>query len=316
MCVTETKFHSDIVDAEINVPNFTLYRKDRANGKSGGGSCVYVSNTLRVKRIENFDANDSIAVLIDIDPSPIVLVCVYRTQALTWEENLNLISQVNGIDIPPGGEMVVIGDFNLPDVVWNTGTVRCPVSTVDKRFVIQKLMLEMFYSKNLNWVFDDNVITRRRTVNGALQESLLDQVLVTNLDIVRNTQVVAPLGKSDHVGILCEIKCSNNLSLLTSTKNVWTKFKIDDIDALGNEVDWQYSSEDLSTEDMWNELSDKLLSISSNVPQSDVRINSKGAVETKAPWDCTALRRKRREKDKFWAVFHGTPTKGNLNVAF
>ncbi len=66
LCITETKFHSDIIDAEINVPNFTAYRKDRANGKSGGGSCVYVNNTLRVKRIENFDANDSIAVLIQV----------------------------------------------------------------------------------------------------------------------------------------------------------------------------------------------------------------------------------------------------------
>ncbi len=315
MCITETKFNSDIVDAEINVPNFIPYRKDRVNGKLGGGSCVYVNNALRARCIESFDANDSIAVSIDTEPSPIVLVCVYRTQALTWEENLNLINQINDLDIPPGGEMVVIGDFNMPDVDWSTGVVRCPVATVDKRLVVQKLMLDMFYSKNLNWIFNDDIITRRRLVNGVLQESLLDQILVTNVDIVRSTKVVAPLGKSDHVGIVCEIKCSNNLNMLTSTKNVWTKFKVDDIDALGNEVDWQYSSEDLTTENMWNELSDKLLSVSSNVPQSDVRVSSKGSAETKAPWDCTALKRKRREKDRFWAVFHDSPNKGNLNVA-
>ncbi len=219
------------------------------------------------------------------------------------------------IDIPSGGEMVVIGDFNLPDVVWNSGIVKCPVSTIDKRFVVQKLILDMFYSKNLSWIFDDDIITRRRIVNGVLQESLLDQVLVTNLDIVRNTQVVAPLGKSDHVGILCEIKCNNNFNMLSSSKNVWSKFKVDDIDTLGSKVDWQYSSEDLTTENMWNELSDKLLSISSSVPQSDVRVNGKGTVEAKAPWDCTALKRKRREKDKFWAIFQDSPTKGNLNTA-
>ena len=177
ICVTETKFHSEILDAEINIPNFTVYRSDRANGKSGGGSCIYVSNAIRVSRIENFSANDSIAVLIDMEPSPILLACVYRTQALTWEENQELVTQINSLEVPPGGEMVVIGDFNMPDVEWNTGVVKCPVSTVDKRFVIQQQMLDMFYSKNLNWIFDDDTVTRRRLVDGVLQESLLDQVI-------------------------------------------------------------------------------------------------------------------------------------------
>ena len=72
------------------------------------------------------------------------------------------------------------------------------------------------------------------------------------------------------MGIVCDIRCKNNFDLLSSTKNVWAKFKVDDIGALGNKVDWQYSSDSLSAEDMWNELSDKLLSISSNVPQSVV----------------------------------------------
>ena len=41
ICVTETMFDCDIERAEINVPNFTPFRKDRQNGKEGGGSCIY-----------------------------------------------------------------------------------------------------------------------------------------------------------------------------------------------------------------------------------------------------------------------------------
>ena len=133
-----------------------------------------MSNEIRVSRIEKFNANDSIALLVDIEPSPIVLVCVYRTQALTWEENQDLIKEINGLGVPPGGEMVVIGDFNMPDVEWNTGIVRCPISTVNKHFLIQQRMMDMFYSKSLSWVFGDDTITRRRLVDGVLQESLLD----------------------------------------------------------------------------------------------------------------------------------------------
>ena len=65
--------------------------------------------------------------------------------------------------------MVVVGDFNMPDVEWNTGIVKCPVSTVDKRFAIQQQMLDMFYSKSLSWVLGDDIVTRRRLVDGVLQ---------------------------------------------------------------------------------------------------------------------------------------------------
>ena len=35
----------------------------------------------------------------------------------------------------------------------------------------------------------------------------------------------------------------------------------------------------------------------------------------KVPWDNSALKRKRREKDKQWAIFDASPSSVNLNVA-
>ena len=66
----------------------------------------------------------------------------------------------------------------------------------------------MFNYKNLTWLLDDSYVTRRRLVDGKLQESLLDQILVSNIEMSR---VVAPIGKSDHMGIIFEIKCNNNI---------------------------------------------------------------------------------------------------------
>ena len=88
-----------------------------------------------------------------------------------------------------------------------------------------------------------------------------------------------------------------------------------DIDDLGNDIDWNYSSPDLSTEDLWSELESKLLLVSSHVPKCSVKCNSDGSITSKPPCDCTSLKRKRREKDKFWAVFHEAPTNVNLNIA-
>ena len=66
---------------------------------------------------------------------------------------------------------------------------------------------------------------------------------------------------------------------------------------------------------MWKELESKLLSISSETPKSSVKIFADERVIEKLPWDCTALKRKRREKDKHWAIFHNVPNKFNLNLA-
>ena len=84
---------------------------------------------------------------------------------------------------------------------------------------------------------------------------------------------------------------------------------------MGGNIDWGYSSEYLSVEDMWGELYFKLNDIASNAPKVKIKVTSNGKLITKDPWDCTALKRKRRESDAFWAKFDECPTSYNLNIA-
>ena len=216
ICVTETMFDSDMQTAEINIPNFVPYRKDRLNGKEGGGSCIYVHETIHARELESFTCSDSIAICVETDPYPFILVCVYRSQSLTHEENQEVIEQITKITIKENHELVVVGDWNLPDVSWDSGIVKCPTGTANKSYILQKKFLDMFNYKNLTWLLDDSYVTRRRLVDGKLQESLLDQILVSNIDMSRDFKVVAPIGKSDHMGIIFEIKCNNNIHCYAS----------------------------------------------------------------------------------------------------
>ena len=315
ICVTETMFDSDIERAEIDIPNFTPFRKDRQTGKEGGGSCIYVHDSIHVTELKSFSCSDSVAVFVETDPYPFVLVCVYRSQSLSSEKNFEIIEEINKINVKEGHELVVLGDFNLPNVSWNTGTVNCPTGTKNKSLLLQKEFLDMFYYKNLTWLMDDSYVTRRRLVNGSLQESLLDQILVSNVDISRDLNIVSPLGKSDHLGILFEVKCSNNLDTITNVRDNWGKFSKSNIETLGTEINWNYSSDELSPNEMYAELESKLSLISTKVPKVSIKCFPNGTAISKAPWDCNALKRKRREKDKFWALFHEEPTKLNLNLA-
>ena len=316
ICVTESHLNPSVFDSEIYIPNYQIFRKDRNNGKKCGGSVIYVHNSLGATSIKSFNAPDSLAVQVNFDTCTIVLCCVYRSMNLTSTEDAEVFNQIKSLSVLPNQELILVGDFNLPDVSWNSGKVKAPKDTIDKSLILQRSYLTLFHEMNLQWCLNDDNITRSRLLsNGILQESCLDQVLVSNPALIFDIKTLSKLGKSDHYGVLCSIKVTNNVDYFRSVKPNWSKFDSSTISDLGRDINWCYSNSDLSVEEMWGELYTKLKSILKLVPTVKVKSTKNGMVLAKPPWDTTALKRKRREKDKAWAIFDSTPTSFNLNVA-
>ena len=96
---------------------------------------------------------------------------------------------------------------------------------------------------------------------------------------------------------------------------MWSKFSDERIAQLGNTTNWGFSSEELSSNEMWSELSSKLSQITEKVPKTKLKCYKNGEIITKAPWDCTSLKRKRTQKDTSWRDFDSNPTSQNLNIA-
>ena len=314
LCVSETHISHDVLDAEIRLYNYNVFRNDR--DQWGGGSAIYIHKSITCSLVTSFNAPDSIAVLFNHKQLNIIIVCVYRSQALSYDENCKILDQIEKLKVNYDQEILVVGDFNLPAVCWRSGLVKGPPETTDKILLMQKMYIDLFQAKGLVWQLTDGEITRRRVLaDGSIQESSLDQVLVTNPSIVSNVGIVAAFGKSDHLGILCELNLCNDIKFIRSIKDVWGKFAPEEIANIGNSIDWSYSSPELSVEDMWNELYGKLIGVSENVPKIEIKCDSKGTFIEKVPWDCTSLKRKRREKEKAWAIFDENPTTKNLNFA-
>ena len=70
-----------------------------------------------------------------------------------------MIKQINNIDIKEDHELVIVGDFNLPDVSWNNGVVNSPMGTTNKCLLMHNKFMDMFKYKNLQWLMGDNYIT-------------------------------------------------------------------------------------------------------------------------------------------------------------
>lgn len=322
ICITETHFNKDILDAELFIDGFSIFRKDRDfkidssinDISGGGGSVIYVRNCFNINLVESFSkAPDSLAVNIETSMGIICICCVYRSNSLNNVQNNELIASIdticNGVN-----ETVVMGDFNLPNVSWDTGSVNGNISSKNQFLITQEKFMTMFNDRGLSWSFT-NETTRRRLVKDTLQESLLDQVLCTNDALVSGCKIVSPLGKSDHVGVLVELAASSDIGNESKKKVVkptWSKISSEDLLSFSvDNIDWNFDSLE-SVQSMWDELHGKLKAVAATVPVASVYLDNR---PVKLPWNTSALKRMRKNKDKAWDEFDNSPSEVNFSYA-
>ena len=298
MCITETHLSPEINDAEIFIENFTIFRGDRRDGRDKGGSVIYVHNNLPCTRIDDFNPNDSLAILIDLPNFQLAIACVYRSQSITEADNLSMIEKINSLKtiIPCDSELMLVGDFNLPNVSWDTATVICPPETRNKFFKLQKKFVDMFLDAGLFWHLPDGTTTRRRMYDGVLQESHLDQVFTSDPATLLECELISALGNSDHLGVLSRVKCSNLPGYYKSEKKCWSKMSPETIESLGTMLNWDSPQTARNVDDMWKHITEQFDEITAKVPTMQIKTSSNGTTYIQPPWDCTALKQGRREK--------------------
>ena len=259
------------------------------------------------EKLNWFSDTESIAVKVKLPTYDLYVVCLYRSPSLrTLDQNEKLLSQIGNIPTELINNVVVMGDINLPNVDWKKGIVSCPEGSIDARFLMQSEYLDLFIAKGLSWyIYDQD--TRVRKIGNIIQKSTLDQVFANNEALVNNVEFKAPLGKSDHISVLVELKLSVNLDFVASERKNWYKVDTNFVLERASPIDWNYSSDSLSVECMWNEIYQKMLSISDQVPLITIKTNSCGEILEKVPWDSSKLVRKRKEKDQAWKAFDDRP---------
>ena len=139
VCITETHLHDEILESEIQIDGFRIFRQDRnlkldgsvRETSGGGGSIIYVRDNIIASRVLAFNrAPDSVAVKIDTSDGQVCVACIYRSPALNYQQNELLRNCIMGIcDEKNDYETILLGDFNLPNVSWDTGVLNAKVSS-------------------------------------------------------------------------------------------------------------------------------------------------------------------------------------------
>ena len=315
ICTTESHLTNEIFDAEISLPNFDVFREDRATNEKGGGSVIFVRKQFSAQKLNWFHGTESLAVKVHLPSSVLYVVCVYRSPShRTIEANQKLLSQLANIPVECEKNVIVVGDINLPKVDWKQGIVIKPENSTDKWLNMQSEFLDLFITKGFSWFIEEQK-TRIRNVNGSLQQSTLDQVFTNNTGLVNNVEITAPLGKSDHVSMMVEVNSAINLDYVTTKRKNWYKVNKEFVATNANKINWGYSGNITNVESMWGELYHKILSISDLVPEVNIKTDKSGDILEKLPWDTSRLVRKRKEKDQTWREFDGNPSMQNFQIA-
>ena len=221
-----------------HIPNFNLFRADRPNDTRFGGSAIFVHKALRVERLDWFTGLESLAVNIVIDSVRFNVVCLYRSTSLVdMKDNAGLLGALERLPVNADEELVIVGDVNLPHVNWDKSLVERPPNSGDRRLLMESEFLNVFTRKGLKWYVTGSS-TRVRKVGDTTQCSLLDQVFSNNECFVNNVDILAPLGKSDHVSLLVELKVKNNVEFLTSKKKSWYKVNQDFVNTQSSDISW------------------------------------------------------------------------------
>jgi hypothetical protein len=211
IALTETWLNEDVLNAEIQIPGYDIFRQDR-KGKRGGGVLIYLEKSIPAIQ---FYPNTEIETKTEILyvtlrlKKPLNIGLVYRPPNQDMDTDDLLLREIK--EFCRKNELLLLGDFNAADIDWNLMSVDSSENTFASKFL--KLTLDEFLVQHVN----NN--TRFRL---GQRDSCLDLVISKDEDDVQNLKMMPPLGLSDHNVITWEfLHLQEARTPSPARRNVW-----------------------------------------------------------------------------------------------
>ena len=191
--VTETWADSDILDSELMLAGYDLFRRDRPVARNGGGVIMYIRSTLNASEYEPKTKfpEQVWCQLTDVRGSKFYVGVCYRTPTLDIFNGGNhdvLRSLLNELGAT-NRHFLLMGDFNYRFTEW-------PCQGNDGLTV----EAESFCA-----CLDDNFFVQHVTEPTRL-DAILDLVVTDEEDMVDDVLRLGPLGSSDHSAVTWNVR--------------------------------------------------------------------------------------------------------------
>ena len=209
---------------------------------SSRGVVIYVKDTISAeycKVLNDTEFCESVWCTLRLENKNLLLGGIYKSPSSNLENHRNLnrlISQASSMNFD---HLVILGDFNFPEIDWSTWTVN--KNETHPSFLFVECLRDNYLGQHIN------DFTRYRQ---GQDPSCLDLLLTDNQTEVENLSLNGELGASDHVSVFFEFPCKVNK--ITDQSNRLNFFKGDysEIKSYLNTVNWNEMVE-MDVEDSW-----------------------------------------------------------------
>jgi len=260
--VTESWGSDDISDSEFSIPGFDLFRADRSNGHRGGGVLLLVNsriNAIECKLHSKF--TDQIWCKIKISNGEDLLIGVcYRSPNVEFSDKANNNRLCEMIDEVSGRYIILMGDFNYPDIDWSTPYGQ---SQDSQQFIS--------HIEDSHWT--------QHVTEGTCNGSLLDLVFTSDPDMINTVVVLDRLANSDHNILQWEVQLSPEFSAFNNPRLDYAQANYLAIHQELHETNWSCLLQG-DTENMWLAFHSLLKSMETKY----VPCKKSFARHKKAPW--------------------------------
>ena len=188
LCLQETWMNEEILDTEIHIDEFRIYRQDRGGIRKGGGVLTYIDTSLTVTHEESYTNGVCDVIYTEIEDLNIAVINAYRPPSSDKESFNEILQKAREWTGQTQREIVLLGDLNFKSMnAWTESDkdgLREDIVGKKKthwgRELAQAVDLLEFIEDNglIQWVTDE---TRK--------DSILDLVF-TNSTSMRGTEVI------------------------------------------------------------------------------------------------------------------------------
>ena len=177
--ILESWLKNYITDAQIAIPHYQIVRSDR-NHRDRGGALIYLHEDLPLINEKSYDNGTCEVAVCHVPTSNTIIASVYRppdTSGELFAEALKFLQKyLDDNRSKEQSNILIFGDFNVPNVNWNDLTVS---KNYDRATTDGAKLLLTFMEKNLLSQYVD-VPTR--------EKNTLDLMLTNNSNLVSHCE--------------------------------------------------------------------------------------------------------------------------------
>lgn len=278
------------INSDFNIEGYSIFTNDNPLR----GVAIYVRNDITATRNDKLTEHEhNEQVWVDIrnkDGELLTLGAIYHSPSSTQANRSLLRNMINQAAIT-SNKLIVIGDFNMPHIDWETHNARSEsdmgfIETLQDNFLVQLV----------------DQPTRFREGN---LPSTLDLIITNTEELIDKIEYCDPIGKSDHVCLLFKIFTSFKNEQPIQMRYRWNKGDFVKFNQSLSEINWEPILDNKDATEGWRELQTLLRSIEKDcIPEN----RTLPARFRKPPWLNKRASKLVKKKKSAWTEYRRTGT--------